>query len=173
MARAGARELTTHAQPKLMNTMEQPHSQCRCGKAQVTLSALPSARFRCHCTICQSVYAADFADVAVFRRGQVTPRAPRQIKWIRIKSITPLRRGLCRDCNDPVLAYFYGILAFMPTRTLPAIALPPVNRDIYTATRTSAVVDDVPKSSSLISAYAGLSLPFLKVLLSRGRTPTG
>lgn len=148
--------------------MEPTRAQCTCGKAGVTVSALPHARFRCHCTLCQKVYADSFSDVAVFRRGQVTLLDARQIKWTRTKTITPLARGLCRHCNAPVLAYFYGILVFLPARILPQSSLPEVSRDIYYATRTGDLPDDVPKSSGLIAAYAGLSLPFLKVLLSRG-----
>ncbi len=129
---------------------------------------MPSARFRCHCTICQKVYSSSFSDVVVFRRGQVKPFDANQIKWTRAKKITPLVRGLCVHCNEPVLAYFYGILAFMPARGLPDKLQPRVSRDIYYETRVSDVLDEVPKSSGLINAYAGLSIPFLKVLLNRG-----
>ena len=150
--------------------MEKVRAHCNCGKAGVTLSAMPSTRFRCHCTICQKVYGSGFSDVVVFRRGQVKPSDPSQIKWTHSKKITPLARGLCIHCNEPVLAYFYGILAFMPARLLPEISLPEVSRDIYYETRISDVLDEVPKSSGLIAAYAGLSIPFLKVMLNRGHT---
>ena len=49
------------------------------------------------------------------------------------------------------------------------MSLPKVSKDIYYDTRISDVLDDVPKSSGLIAAYAGLTVPFLKVLLSPGR----
>ncbi|MGK7651965.1 GFA family protein [Roseovarius sp. B08] len=149
--------------------MKNDIATCGCGKAQVTVTAMPSSRFRCHCTICQNVYASGFADVLVFRRGQVKPVDWDQIKWTRTKSVTPLRRGLCIRCNEPVIAHFYGILAFMPARTLPEMSLPKISKDIYYDTRISAVLDDVPKSSGLIAAYASLTIPFLKVLLSPGR----
>ena len=149
--------------------MKNDIATCGCGKAEVTVKAMPSNRFRCHCTICQNVYASGFSDVIVFRRGQVKPADRDQIKWTRTKSVTPLRRGLCVHCNEPILAHFYGILAFMPARTLPEMSLPKVSKDIYYDTRISDVLDDVPKSSGLIAAYAGLTIPFLKVLLSPGR----
>ncbi len=142
---------------------------CGCGRATVTVKAVPSMRFRCHCTICQNIYASNFSDVIVFRRGQVKPADRDQIKWTRTKPVTPLRRGLCVHCNEPVLAHFYGILAFMPARTLPEKLLPPVSKDIYYDTRISEILDDVPKSSGLIAAYGGLTIPFLKVLFSPGR----
>lgn len=150
--------------------MKNDIATCGCGKAEVTVKTTPSTRFRCHCTICQNVYSSGFSDVIVFRRGQVKPVDRDQIKWTRTKSVTPLRRGLCVHCNEPVIAHFYGILTFMPARTMPEMALPKVSRDIYYDTRTSDVLDNVPKSSGLIAAYAGLTIPFLKVLLSPGRT---
>ena len=149
--------------------MKNDIATCGCSKAEVIVKAMPSIRFRCHCTICQNVYASGFSDVIVFRRGQVKLADSDQIKWTRTKSVTPLRRGLCVHCNEPVLAHFYGILAFIPARTLPEMSLPRVSKDIYYDTRTSDVLDDVPKSSGLIAAYAGLTIPFLKVLLSPGR----
>jgi hypothetical protein len=81
--------------------------------------------------------------VVVFRRGQVKPFDASQIKWTRTKKITPLARGLCIHCNEPVLAYFYGILAFMPARAFPEISLPEVSRDIYYETRVSDVLGEV------------------------------
>lgn len=57
----------------------------------------------------------------------------------------------------------------MPARTLPEKLLPPVSKDIYYDTRISEILDDVPKSSGLIAAYGGLTIPFLKVLFSPGR----
>ncbi len=149
--------------------MKNARAICGCGKAETAVTAMPSARFRCHCKICQNVYAAAFSDVLVFRRGQVKPVDRDQIKWTRTKSVTPLRRGLCIHCNEPVLAHFYGILAFMPARALPEMSLPEVSMDIYYDTRISDVLDDVPKSSGLFAAYAGLTIPFLKVLLTQGR----
>lgn len=135
----------------------------------MNVKVMPSSRFRCHCTICQNVYASGFSDVLVFRRGQLKPVDTDQIKWIRTKSVTPLPRGLCIHCNEPILAHFYGILAFLPARSLPEMSLPKVSKDIYYDTRIGDVLDNVPKSSGLIAAYAGLTIPFLKVLLSPGQ----
>lgn len=161
--------LTAAAGSKHICGMKDDTAICGCGKAAVTVTTMPSARFRCHCTICQKVYASSFSDVLVFRRSQLKPVDRDQIKWTRTKSVSPLRRGLCIHCNEPVLAHFYGILAFMPARALPEKSLPKVSMDIYYDTRVSDVLDEVPKSSGLISAYAGLTIPFLKVLLTPGR----
>ncbi|SHH33386.1 hypothetical protein SAMN05444003_2851 [Cognatiyoonia sediminum] len=57
----------------------------------------------------------------------------------------------------------------MPAQTLPEMSLPKVSKDIYYDTRVSEILDDVPKSSGLIAAYAVLTIPFLKVLFSPGR----
>lgn len=150
--------------------MTNRHATCTCGKAGVTLSAAPSARFRCHCTICQRVYASDFSDVLEFRRGQLKLIDQDQVKWTRTKKVTPLTRALCVHCKAPVMAHFYGLLAFMPNRALAdEDVAPEVNMDIYYDTRVSDILDEVPKSSGLIGAYLGLALPFAKVLVGPRR----
>ncbi len=149
--------------------MEHVKTTCGCGKAGASVYAMPSARFRCHCTICQRVYASNFSDVLVFRRGQAKLADAHQIKWTRTKTVTPLVRALCIHCNEPVLAHFYGIISFMPARALPDTPLPAVDMDIYYDTRVSDIQDDIPKSSGLIGAYAGLTVPFLKALVAKNR----
>jgi len=149
--------------------MKNHEATCSCGKAGVTVLAAPSARFRCHCTICQRVYADNFSDVLVFRRGQLKLIDETQVNWTRTKKVTPLTRALCVHCDAPVMAHFYGLLAFMPKRALADELAPDVSMDIYYDTRVKELLDDVPKSSGLIGAYAGLSLPFLKVLFRPSR----
>ena len=129
---------------------------------------MPKVRFRCHCTICQNVYKAAYADVLVFRRGQVQLADKSKIKWIHTKRPSPLVRGLCKACDGPVLGHFYGALSFVPARTVSGLELPSVDRDIYYRTRTENLNDDVPKCEGVLASYAGLTMPFLAVLMSPG-----
>ncbi len=146
-------------------------SVCDCGRVGVDVTSAPSVRFRCHCSICQSVYASAFSDVLVFRRGQVRAIEPTGLKWTRTKTVTPLVRGLCTECNGPVLAHFYGLLSFVPAGAITDLKIPPVAQDIYYGTRRADLTDHVPKTDSLLGAYARLTLPFLKTLALPARPP--
>ncbi|MEM9306058.1 MAG: hypothetical protein AAGA74_02095 [Pseudomonadota bacterium] len=42
--------------------------------------------------------------------------------------------------------------------------VPPVTRDVYYHTRTTALNDGVPKSDTAIGSYLALALPFARVL---------
>lgn len=142
---------------------------CSCGEAGVVVTAAPRERFRCHCTKCQSVYRAPYADALLFRRGQVKPVDPRKIEWIRTKSPSPLSRGLCRACGEPVLAQLYGVLSILPAKIASEMALPAVGCDIYYGTRVADVAEDTPKYEGAVATYLGLTLPITRVLALPGQ----
>lgn len=144
---------------------------CGCGHAGAVVSVQPRVRFRCHCTKCQAVYKAAFGDGLVFRRGQAWPIDPHRIRWIRTIRASPLLRGLCGACGDPVIAHLYGIFAIVPARTAEGLARPPVDCDIYYGSRVQDLHDDVPKYSRAWDTYAGLTGPFMRVLAAPGRAP--
>ncbi|MBO9410457.1 MULTISPECIES: GFA family protein [unclassified Ruegeria] len=152
--------------------MTQIQTSCSCGQTQVIVKAAPRVRFRCHCTKCQSVYQAPYADALLLRRGQARLADPSTIKWIHTKSPSPLSRGLCKSCGDPMLAYLFGALSVVPARTAQQMELPPVDCDIYYGTRVEDQLDDVPKYSGAVSTYLGLTLPLTRVLALPGREPT-
>ena len=149
--------------------MKKITTSCDCGKANARFSVMPKVRFRCHCTKCQSVYKSAYADALVFRRGQVQIADKEQIKWIRTARPSPLIRGLCKTCDEPVLAHFYGALSMVPARSVSELELPPIDCDVYYRTRSGDINDGVPKYEGALATYAGLTMPFLGVLLSSGR----
>ena len=149
--------------------MKGQFTTCRCGQSGAVVSVMPRVRFRCHCTKCQSVYKAPFGDGLVFRRSQARPIDPNTIRWIHTIRVSPLSRGLCKACGDPVLAHLYGIFSIVPARTAAGLELPPVDCDIYYGTRAEDQYDDVPKYFGALKTYLGLTVPFLRVLSSPGR----
>lgn len=152
--------------------MNQITTSCSCGQSGTTVTAAPRVRFRCHCTKCQAVYKAPYADALLLRRGQVKPIDPSKIKWVRTLNPSPLSRGLCSACEEPVIAHLYGALSVLPAPTAKAMDLPPVDCDIYYATRVEDQNDDVPKYSGLVTTYLGLTLPITRVLTLPGKTIT-
>lgn len=143
---------------------------CGCGQAGTVVSVSPRVRFRCHCTKCQTVYKSAYADALVFRRGQVRAADPDKIKWIRTMRPSPLIRGLCCSCDQPVLSHLYGALSIIPAQTATELELPPIDCDIYYRTRTEDLNDNIPKSDGVLAAYIALAIPFVRVLASPGRS---
>ncbi|MBO9408652.1 GFA family protein [Shimia sp. R9_1] len=157
--------------------MQEIKTSCGCGAAGVSIRVAPRVRFRCHCSKCQSVYRAAYADALMFRRGQVKPLDPAKLKWIRTKSPSPLVRGVCRACEAPVVAHLFGGVSIVPAATLPdassgagaSIALPEVACDIYYDTRVQDLSDAAPKYEGALAAYVGLTPSVTKVLALPGR----
>jgi hypothetical protein len=58
----------------------------------------------------------------------------------------------------------------VPVLSVHELELPAVDCDIYYRTRTKDLGDDVPKYEGGLATYAGLTMPFLGVLLSPGRS---
>ena len=137
-------------------------------QAGTIVSAILKGRFRCHRTICQAVYQAPYADALVLRRGQARPANQGMIKWVRTMRPPPLLRGLCSKCDEPVLAYLYGALAIIPTRTVSGLKIPTIDCDIYYRTRASDLSDGTPKYDGMLSSYVALALPFTRVLAFPG-----
>ncbi len=145
-------------------------TKCSCGKAGTVVSVSPRTRFRCHCTKCQSVYKSAYADALVFRRGQVQLIDYEAIDWIRTMKPSPLIRGLCRSCEQPVLAHLYGVFSIVPSRTASDLDLPQIECDVFYGTRAADLNDEVPKYVNALTTYMGLTVPFTKVLLMPGRS---
>lgn len=144
-------------------------TDCGCGHAQAVITVLPKLRFRCHCTRCQSIYKAPFADALAFRRGQARLIDPTTVFWKRAMRPSPLNRGLCRSCGRPVLAHLYGAVSIVPTLTLSGVELPPVSYEVYYNTRFAKLDDSVPKHGNVLSSYIACTPSFVGVLLSPGR----
>ena len=110
------------------------------------------ARFLCHCTICQALYKAAFADVAVFWASAITLETPATVSYRRYRPPPALRRGTCRECGAPV-AGFMGLaphlcLGFVPARNLAAAAaLPAPGAHIFYHRRIADCADALPKHS--------------------------
>ena len=154
----------------LEETVDRLPCGCACGKAQILVLGRPFARFICHCTICQSVYRAPFADVTIlFRRSVVLP----QIEAIRFKKYrTPpaLSRGTCTSCGSPVVALMpFPRLAFIPAPNYPqSHKLPAPAMHIFYQSRISDVHDNLPKYSGYWPSELAVTRLVLRTVFRRG-----
>ena len=140
---------------------------CTCETSRVTISGKPLARFRCHCTICQKVYHAAFADVSVFWSNAASPVDPMTINYKRYRLPPAIRRGTCSSCGQPIHALLRVLpfvqIAFIPTRTIKNTnGLPGVEADIFYDSRNG----DVEDSPHTYSGYWASEMAATRMILA-------
>ena len=146
---------------------------CPCGETGFSFTGTPLARFNCHCTLCQGVYKAPFADAFLMQVDEPFQITKGEAKVVRKKANGGIDRAVCSKCETPLYARFpqsfMGKLAFVSAGRLPAgTNLPPVDRHIFYGTRVADVADGLPKYDSALMSNLSLTLPMIKGLLGRG-----
>lgn len=137
--------------------MTETRCACSCGKAQLTLTGRPLGRFRCHCTICQSVYKAPFADATILSMSGIKRDSIEHTEFSRHRLPPALQRGTCMSCGRPVMAHLfvapYVRLAFIPAANYPkTYHLPEPAMHIFYDSRVSDIQDDLPKYNGYVSS---------------------
>lgn len=136
-------------------------ASCACGRCRIEIARPPSRRLYCHCTICQKVYDAPFADVTILPASAITLPEGSPIVFRRHKTPPAIQRGTCPDCHRPIvgfMTYAPGMrVAYVPAeafRTEPPDVPPSLH--VFYKTRSGDVQDDLPKySGTLVSLLAG------------------
>jgi hypothetical protein len=132
------------------------HGACKCGACTFELHALPKARFRCHCLICQAFNNKRFADVVAVRAKDVVLKNADSISFAKYRLPPNFNRGACRTCGKPVVEVA-GIGSFK-AMFIPASnfelpdRLPPVRLDIFYHRRVQDMPDGLPKYSSYFAS---------------------
>jgi len=149
-------------------TAETITAQCPCGECALSIAHMPSLRFLCHCTICQSVYPGDYADATVILADKVTLERTKSVEFSQRKKPPALDRGICISCQHPVVGFLEtpGMprLAFLPTAVLPQTkALPKPIRHVFYGTRKQDVDDPLPKTHSDWASKLILLPPMIRV----------
>lgn len=143
-----------------------------CGASRLTLTQAPTARFFCHCEICQEVYGKPYSDATVVNAATVTisPDSPIIYKnyW------SGLQRGVCSECQQPVVGLL-AIAPFIKAAFIPTIVLgerfsaPKASAHIFYHRHLDPVIDDIPK----INGFVKSELRAASIVLSGlyGKTP--
>ena len=133
-----------------MNDNPAQRATCGCGSVAVDISAPPLFRVVCHCSICRAFNEAAFADMLVYRLGDVSEPAPGLIEFKTWRPPPNVQRGTCAKCGKPALERFRSPL-FPNLAMLPSVNLdgepPPVAAHIFYDKRVADVDDGVPKHS--------------------------
>jgi hypothetical protein len=142
---------------------------CPCGKSTFAITSRPFARFVCHCTICQSLYRAPFADVTLLWAKSVVLPETNNIQFKTYRSPPALSRGSCASCGLPAAGFLtvapFLRLAFIPSRNYPgSYVLPAVALHIFYHSRVGDIDDHLPKCSG----YWRSQLAVTKLVLGAG-----
>lgn len=149
------------------STVFESAGACSCGQSRFQVAGKPLARFFCHCTICQSIYKAPFADVTALWSGCVDVTTPESVSYRRYRLPPALERGTCATCGEPVVGFMrlapFVRLAFVPTRNLKAIgALPKAAAHIFYHRRIADALDGLPTYSGYWSSELAVTGMVLK-----------
>lgn len=147
----------------------QSHGQCSCGENQFTLLGEPLFRCLCHCTICQRYNQAAYGDVSVFRAQAVELNDDSQVGFRAHRSPKILQRGLCQQCQKPVIERLnvplMPKLAIVPNTNIAAQEIIPAPAcHIFYDRRVADIDDDLPKHSGYFPSEAAFTYHLLKAL---------
>lgn len=135
-----------------MEEMTSQTCSCSCGNATFKITHPPFARFICHCTICQTVYRAPFADVTMLWATSVVLPPNHNVQFKKYRAPPALRRGTCSSCGLPVVGFLavapFVQMAFVPSQNYPrSYPLPAAALHIFYHSRTADVNDPLAKIS--------------------------
>ena len=152
-----------------MPTLTNQTFNCSCGKSTLGITSRPFARFVCHCTICQSVYGAPFADITLLWAKNVSLPDAHNIQFKKYRSPPALSRGTCASCGLPLVGFLAVAplvrLAFIPTQNYPeSYVLPQVSMHIFYHSRIADVNNYLPK----YSGYLRSQLAVTKLIFGAG-----
>ena len=141
------------------------HAACECGTSRFKVDGVPLARFKCHCTICQSLYRQPFADVVMLWGSSVELPSEQPFTFKKYRLPPALKRATCNVCGMPVVGLLrvapFLQLAFIRAENFPEQhALPSPAAHIFYHSRVVDVDDSLPK----ISHYLPSELTVTKLL---------
>ncbi|MCP5283786.1 MAG: GFA family protein [Burkholderiaceae bacterium] len=148
------------------------NGRCNCGHARFSIKARPLFRAYCHCLICQDFNQADFADVTVFLKKDVSVEDESTIRFRVHKQPPLLKRGTCAKCAKPAVERLS--IPLMPRMTIvpsanihdPSLMVKPALHIFYHR-RKADVHDELPKYSGFLSSQMHFGIVASKAMLHR------
>lgn len=147
---------------------------CRCGKARFSIAGRPLLRAYCHCLICQEFNQADYADITVYYRKDVSLEDESAVAF-RVHQQPPLvKRGTCTSCGKPAIERLS--IPPMPRMTIvpsyniaDAALLPAPTLHIFYHRRKADADDTLPKYSGFLNSQFRFGLAVSIAMLLGGR----
>lgn len=146
---------------------------CECGAVRIEAKRVPAVRFNCHCTTCQQIYGAPFADIAALWSHQVrVVEGASHLDYKRYRRFpTSVKRGFCQSCDRPVVGHLTvppSFITFCPVAVFgDSVALPESAGHIFYQSRVTDVDDELPKVSGFWRSELAATSWMLPRLLGR------
>lgn len=144
----------------------QINGQCECGQSRYSLSRMPTRRFLCHCTICQGVYKAPYADVLVTGARSVAIASEHSLDFKRLNGEKSVDRGICNHCETPTIGFLQVLpgvkLGLVPaTRLEHTDGMPSPAMHIFYESRVADLHDELPRYETPGQSIRACLWPFL------------
>lgn len=143
--------------------------QCACGQCRFPISGKPLMRMLCHCRICQKFNDSAFADIAIFRSGDIDLPDANPVEFQQHKSVMAVQRGKCTRCGKPAVERFdqplLPTLVMMPSQNLPVELLPQPVLHMFYHRRLADADDNLPKYSGALRSQLGMMRHLIPALL--------
>ena len=136
------------------------HGSCECGTCTFDVRVVPSARFICHCTICQAFTGKSYADMTIVRAKHVELTNEDQISFKKYRPPPNIDRGLCFKCKKPVVEFGgFGALkwAFIPVSNFESQGLLPMPQmHIFYDRHLKDAPDGLPRHSGYLRSQLAI-----------------
>lgn len=142
------------------------NAACECGTSSFKVEGVSIGRFKCHCTICQSLYKKPFADVVMLWSSSIELPVEQPFTFRKYRLPPALKRATCNVCGLPVVGFLrlapFARLAFVQADNFAdQNVLPPPSFHIFYHSRLKDVEDNLPK----ISNYWASEIAVTKMVL--------
>lgn len=151
--------------------MTAPHHacQCACGATRFSVQGPPLLRGFCHCTICQEFNQSAFADISVYRAGDVAMPDSDTLEFRAYRPPPAVQRGRCKACGGPAIEVMQIFplprLIIVPSGHLPAACRRDPALHVFYNSRQADVDDDLPKYSGYWKSQLAFGRRLLGALL--------
>lgn len=143
---------------------------CKCGMTRFAITGRPLFRMYCHCLICQEFNQAEYADVTVFYRKDVSLQDERSVMFRVHRQPPLLKRGTCASCGKPAIEKL--TIPLMPGMTIiPSnnianqALLPDPKLHIFYHRRRRDAADALPKYSGYLPSQCGFGVAAAMAML--------
>lgn len=148
--------------------MENAH--CPCGSVSYEVVGKPLVRVFCHCTICQRLNNAPYADITLFRASDVILPQEKDLEYHAEMFPPILQRGKCLTCNgiavETINLFPVPKMIVVPSGNLDDQSMVPnASLHIFYDTRVKDIDDDLPKYSGYLKSQLAFSRKLLGAML--------
>ncbi len=149
--------------------MNKVNVHCPCGEVSYEIKGRPLFRAFCHCTICQRVNCAPYADITLFSSRDVVMPKSAGLHYKAQKFPPILQRGSCVSCNHIAIEYL-RIFPMLKTIIVPSqniddkSLVPEASLHIFYDSRVNDVGDDLPKYCGYIKSQLAFGQKLVSAL---------